>query len=110
MLGIEGKDDADLTDEQRATLERSRVNNDALKEPDEVAEAVYHALFSDQPKFRYMVVPNENQAKMTVNTALKRAIQLNHDQPYSYSREALIEMLDQLLIEMESPAEASESR
>ena len=30
---------------------------DDEKEPDEVAEAVYHALFDENPKMRYMVVP-----------------------------------------------------
>lgn len=65
-----------------------------LSEPTAVADAVAHALFDANPKLRYMVVPNEEQAKLTINAALTRAVQLNQDQTYSYDREALIKMLD----------------
>jgi len=64
------------------------------KEPDEVAEAVLHALFDDNPKPRYMVVPNQREAQWTISEVIKELIELNERQPYSYSREQLIEMID----------------
>ncbi|NND00956.1 MAG: SDR family oxidoreductase [Gammaproteobacteria bacterium] len=71
-----------------------------LKDPTDVAEAVMHALFSDTPKTRYMVVPNPRQAEITIRKAMSEMLQLNHDQAHSYSREQLIEMLDQELKEL----------
>ena len=64
------------------------------KEPDEVAAAVLHGLFDSNPKARYMVVPNQEEAQRTIGEAIKELVELNEDQPYSYSREQLIEMID----------------
>jgi NAD(P)-dependent dehydrogenase (short-subunit alcohol dehydrogenase family) len=64
------------------------------KEPDEVAAAALHALFDSNPKPRYMVVPNQEEAQWTIGEAIKELIELNERQPYSYSREQLIEMID----------------
>ena len=64
------------------------------KSPAEVAEAALHALGSDQPLLRYMVVPNEREAGITIGKALQEAAQLNEWQAYSYSREQLVEKLD----------------
>jgi hypothetical protein len=62
-----------------------------------VAEAALHALFDDNPKRRYMVVPNERQAEVTVRKAMEEMVQLNQGQKYSYDREELIRMLDELM-------------
>lgn len=72
------------------------VNSDEPSggDPVEVAEAALHALFDDNPKRRYMVVPNERQAQITVAKAMEEMVQLNQRQKYSYTREQLIEMLD----------------
>ncbi|NND36582.1 MAG: SDR family oxidoreductase [Gammaproteobacteria bacterium] len=67
------------------------------KEPDEVAEAVAHALFTDDPKRRYLVVPNAQEAEWTIGQIITELVQLNHDQPYEYTRDELIEMLDQAI-------------
>ena len=64
------------------------------KNPDEVAEAALHALSDSDPKRRYMVVPNQEEAGWTIGKAMQELIQLNEDQTYTYSREQLIEMLD----------------
>lgn len=64
------------------------------KEPDEVAAAYLEALNDPQPKRRYMVVPNEQEARLTIEAAVKKVVQLNEDQAYTYSREELIEILD----------------
>lgn len=67
------------------------------KEPDEVSAAFLHALLDPKPKRRYMVVPNENQAEITIKKALEELAQLNEGQQYSYDRETLIAMLDEAL-------------
>jgi NAD(P)-dependent dehydrogenase (short-subunit alcohol dehydrogenase family) len=67
------------------------------KEPDEVADAVLHALFADRPKLRYMVVPNQQEAAITINRSLQKAVELNTAQPYAYSRDELVQMLDAVL-------------
>ena len=67
------------------------------KEPDEVSAAFLHALFDPNPKRRYMVVPNERQAEVTIKKAIAELAQLNERQQYSYSRDALIAMLDEAM-------------
>jgi len=63
-------------------------------DPTEVAQAVMQALFDENPKPRYLVVPNQEQARWTINRAMERLVEQNHDQKFSYDRAALIEMLD----------------
>jgi NAD(P)-dependent dehydrogenase (short-subunit alcohol dehydrogenase family) len=64
------------------------------KNPDEVAEAAVHAMFSDKPLRRYMVVPEEEEAGWTIGKQIAELVQLNDWQAYTYSREQLIEKLD----------------
>jgi NAD(P)-dependent dehydrogenase (short-subunit alcohol dehydrogenase family) len=63
-------------------------------EPDAVAAAVLHSLSDASPKRRYMVTPNAAEAELTIKKAIEELVQLNQDQPYSYDRKTLIEMLD----------------
>ena len=74
------------------------------KEPDEVAEAVYHALFDEAPKMRYMVVPNQKEAEWTIRKAIQELVELNQDHTFSYDRDALIQMLDASLAATEKGA------
>ena len=67
------------------------------KEPDEVAEAVEAALFEPSPKRRYMVVPDQHEAEVTIRKQIEQLVQLNEGQPYTYDREALVKMLDEAL-------------
>ncbi len=73
------------------------VDRSQYKEPDEVAQAALDFLTSDSPKRRYMVVPNQVEAEITIRQALREAVQLNEGQPYTYSRDELVVMLDELL-------------
>ena len=70
---------------------------ETLQEPDAVAEATERALFEPTPKRRYMVVPGQAQADITIKAQLLQLVQLNEDQPYTYDRAALIRMLDEAL-------------
>jgi len=75
-------------------------------DPMQVAQAALHAMFDPNPKRRYLVVPNQEQAGWTIGKAVEELVQLNMDQEFSYSREQLIDMLDKAM----APAqEAQES-
>lgn len=74
----------------------SLFENDA-GDPMEVAHAVMRALSDEEPKPRYLVVPTQEQAYWTINRAIERMVEQNHDHKYSYDRETLIEMLDAAL-------------
>jgi len=67
------------------------------KEPDEVAAAVEQALFEPKPKLRYLVVPDEKEARIAIEAQIQRLAELNERQLYSYSRDDLIKMLDEAL-------------
>ena len=87
----------ELTEEQRARFDGTAEREMSLKEPDEVSDAFMHALFSDEPKRRYMVVPNEDEAERTIRKAVEELVQLNDWQAYSYDRDKLVKMLDEAL-------------
>lgn len=75
-----------------AISDRSR-----FKEPDEVAAAVALALTEAEPRRRYMVVPDQGEAEITIRKAIEELVQLNEGQPYAYGRDALVGMLDEAL-------------
>ena len=66
-------------------------------DPIAVAQAVEHALFDDQPKMRYMVVPNQREGDMTLRKAMSELVQLNQQHAHSIDREAMIRLLDEEL-------------
>jgi len=70
-----------------------------FKEPDEVAAAYLDFLTADNPKRRYMVVPNQNEAEFTIRAQIRRLVQLNEDQPYAYTRDELMAMIDEAMAE-----------
>jgi NAD(P)-dependent dehydrogenase (short-subunit alcohol dehydrogenase family) len=67
------------------------------KQPDEVAAAVALALFEDNPKHRYMVTPNQDEAERTLRKQIAQLVELNEGQVYTYDRDALVKMLDEAL-------------
>jgi NAD(P)-dependent dehydrogenase (short-subunit alcohol dehydrogenase family) len=94
--GYTGK--GSLYEKQIERLLERPTDRAEFKEPDEVAAAVLHALSDEKPRLRYMVVPNQREAEMTIKAAIARVVQLNQEQPYAYDREALIELLDEALL------------
>ncbi len=88
-----GEVSEDMKKAYEATAEREL----SYKEPDEVSEAFMHALFDDEPLRRYVVVPNEEEQAFTIRTKVTELVQLNEWGPYSYSRDQLVELLDQVL-------------
>jgi hypothetical protein len=70
---------------------------DTDPEPDIVADAVYHALFDENPKEHYLVVPRQQEAEWTIRKAIEELVSLNRDHEFSYSRDQLIKMLDEAM-------------
>jgi len=71
-------------------------------EPDRVADAVMDALFSEKPKEDYLAVSNSPQSEFVIRDVLQDLVEINRDYEYSYSREQLIEMLNETLASPEN--------
>ena len=82
---------------QRSGTDSRFTDRSKYKAPDEVAAAAELALFEPSPKRRYMVVPEQREAEVTIRKQIEQLAQLNEDQPYTYDRETLIKMLDEAL-------------
>ena len=89
--------DGSLYVEEIERLLERPADRSIYKEPDEVSAALMHAMFDKNPKRRYMVVPNEREAEVTIRQMVTELVQLNERQVYTYDREALIGMLDEAL-------------
>lgn len=99
-LAAAERGEIELTARQRARYENEEARRATRMEPDPVADAILELMTVDDPKRRYMVTPNEQQAHRTIRAAMRRVVQLNHDQPYAYDREGLIGVLDELIAEV----------
>ena len=95
-LGVDPESD-ELSDEQKQRYQETAERELSYKEPDEVTDAFKHALFSDEPQRRYMVVPNAEEQGRTIRTKMAELVQLNGWGPYSYSRDELVKILDETL-------------
>ena len=84
----------EVTDEMKQAYEKTAERELSYKEPDEVTAAFVHALFSDAPLLRYMVVPNKREAERTIGTKINELVQLNQWSPHGFSRDELVQMLD----------------
>ncbi len=67
------------------------------KEPDEVADAALHAMSSDDPKRRYMTVPNVDEARWAIGSMIRELAELNDWQAYSFTQEELVAMLEEAM-------------
>ena len=63
--------------------------------PDKVSDVIEHALFADNPKEHYLVVPEAFQAYITIGKSFEELLNLNHEQEYSFSRDELIGIMDE---------------
>ena len=88
-----------VTEDMKKAYDATAARELSLKEPDEVSEAFMHALFDDEPLRRYVVVPNAEEHEFTLRTKVNELVQLNQWGPYSYSRDQLVELLDEALSE-----------
>ncbi len=94
-----------MTDEQREMQLKEMKENFAspepYPEPDDVAEAIFDALNSEMPKSRYLVTSNQEETNWVIKRMLFEMCQMNSNHKYSYSREEIIEILDQVMHEKE---------
>ena len=88
-----GEKTEEMKEQYQAMAEREL----ALQEPDDVSAAFMHALFDDKPLRRYVVVPDAQEQAITIRTKVTELVQLNQWGPYSYSRDELVELLDEAL-------------
>jgi NAD(P)-dependent dehydrogenase (short-subunit alcohol dehydrogenase family) len=79
---------------------KAKADRSIYKEPDEVAVVVEQALSQPTAQRRYMVVPNQDEAELTIKKQIEQLVQLNERQPYSYDRAALVKMLDDALAQV----------
>ncbi|MBL8722962.1 MAG: SDR family oxidoreductase [Planctomycetes bacterium] len=73
------------------------MHREQYREPDDVAAAYLSALEDATPKRRYMVVPDQREAELTIRAAIARVVQLNAEQAFAYDRDALVKLLDEEL-------------
>ena len=67
-------------------------------EPDAVADAVMDALFSDDPKARYLAVTDRRHAEGTLRDVLQNLVELSRNgHAFNFSRDQLMTMLDEVL-------------
>jgi NAD(P)-dependent dehydrogenase (short-subunit alcohol dehydrogenase family) len=92
----EGSRYPSMRDLIRGPLDRSQYD-----EPDDVALAALDFMSSEKPRRRYMVVPNQGEADLTLGQAMREIAQLNQGHAYSRTRDELVDMLDEAL--QESP-------
>ncbi len=88
----EGSRYGSMLDLIRGPLDRSQYG-----EPDAVAQAALDFLSSESPRRRYMVVPNQLEAEITIRQALRELVELNEGHPFTYGRDDLVELLDEAL-------------
>lgn len=62
--------------------------------PEQIANAVIDTLEAEDPQIRYLTVGSQDAANEMLETAIRRAVQVNTNHKYSLSREELIEILD----------------
>jgi len=62
--------------------------------PDAVARAVEQALFGENPRDRYLVVPRQVEAGWTIAKAIEEMLALNVGHEYSYTRDEIFQLID----------------
>lgn len=75
----------------------AKADRSHYKGPGDVADAIYDALFSENPKARYMVVPDLDEGTETIKQKVKELVELNEWHEYSFTRDQLIAMLDEFM-------------
>lgn len=90
-------EDSIFAEEMTGMLEWLKKFDGTAGDPKDVARAALHAMSSDTPKRRYMVVPEQSQAEVTIRKAIEEMVQLNQQQAHSYDRNSLVSMLDEIL-------------
>jgi NAD(P)-dependent dehydrogenase (short-subunit alcohol dehydrogenase family) len=62
--------------------------------PDAVAAVIEHALFDENPKAHYLIVPRQEEAGWTVSTVINELLLINAGHEHSFTRDELVEYID----------------
>lgn len=62
--------------------------------PDAVGAVIEQALFDENPRHRYLVVPDQEEAGWTIAAAMEELLRLNVGHQNSYTRDELVELID----------------
>lgn len=73
------------------------VDGSQYPTPERVVEGVYDALFSANPKGKYLIVSNKKEYKVVIDWVLKYLVELNSHNEFSYSHKELHDLLDTFL-------------
>lgn len=82
---------------QRTGVESRLADRSRFRKPEEVADTVVQALLEPAPRRRYLIVPEQGEAEITIRTQIQELVQMNEGQRYTYDRDALVRMLDEAL-------------
>ena len=86
-----------VTDEMREQAKQTAEREVTLDEPDDVSAALLHAVSADVALRRYLVTPDKAAADRTVRALVRELVELNEWEQNGFSRDELVEMLDQEL-------------
>ena len=64
--------------------------------PVAVAETISRALFEESPRYRYMIVPEQREAGMTIAVGMVELLQFNGAHEHSYGQEEMRSLVDLL--------------
>ena len=95
------KGEKSLYEEEYQNIMKYFEARQTAADPIAVAKAVEHAMFSENPKMRYMVTPNQKETDMTLRKNIQELVELNQSHEFSRSREELIKMLVNALAGLE---------
>ena len=76
-----------------AENEPESATNRKPSSPEIVATAVYHALFAEKPRLRYLV-GTQWEGNRVINALIEKLLDANESPEHNYSREQLIALLD----------------
>jgi len=91
-----------LANPPEPTDDEESETNRKPSSPDIVATAVYDALFSEQPKIRYLV-GTKWEGDRVLNSLLAQLLDENDNPQHNYSRDQLVAMLDQQILSRRTP-------
>ncbi len=82
---------------ERAFFYKQLDQNQQHPDPASVGEAALHAMQSDKPRPRYMVIERLEQADRVIRRQIVKTLELNNGQKHQFDREDIIEILDEEL-------------